>query len=426
MKFFHAFLYIFIISFLFTFIITTPSYEDYTAAFLDTIRIGSQSKQISLILNTLSSKTVLFTNSKRPYAQQIQRGRKSDILIDKVSLEGEKIDSFPFNLEIDDTQLNNANIQGEFGLGIDKENTCDLVDILHDNKIIASKVIGFELQEEEGDKEDKFVLDLEPKVSDYTFCELTSKKFLSSDDFYNEAWISDISHIVIGSTKKDLVWNNTIEVSSKVAFDSRTKHVYIPKDYMKYITNLWNINSIDCKIVHDKESDEQYFKCDKSAKSKILDMPSIYFVIDGYAFRLEAPDLFEIQIDKKYINCLIRFYDHNDNLWILGVPFLREYKTVFDYDEGRIGFKGGHVVNFKEEYEKWQKEVEEKEKEEEESSFFKNGFYSWEKIIMIIGAIIGTLIILYVMYWLYRNCRRETSKYHIELNEQYDKKEFYH
>ena len=74
----------------------------------------------------------------------------------------------------------------------------------------------------------------------------------------------------------------------------------------------------------------------------------------------------------------------------------------------------GTILNYKKEYEKYTKEVEEKEKE----GFFSS--YSWEKVFMIIGAIIGTLIILYVMFWLYRNCRRQTSKYHIELNEQYD------
>ena len=419
MKITFIFIHLFIILLLFTFITTgNPSYEEYTELYIDNIRIGSQSKLISLILNTISSKTVLFTNSKRPYAQQIQKGRKSDVLIDKVSIAGEKIDSFPFNLQIDDTQLNNINIQGELGLGIDKEKTCDLVDVLYDNDLISSKVIELELIEGQGDNDDKVALNLEPKVSDFRFCDLASKKFLSSNDFYYESWICDLSHIILGSTKKDLLWNNTIEVKGKVAFDTRTKYVYIPKDYMKHITNEWNINDIDCKVVHDEESDEKYYSCDKSVKSKIFNMPSIYFIMDGYGFRLEAPDVFEI--DGKKINCLIRFYNDNNDLWVLGIPFLREYKTVFDYEKKKIGFNGGTIVNYQKEYEKYTKEVEKKEKE----GFFSS--YSWEKIIMIIGAIIGTLIILYVMFWLYRNCRRQTSKYHIELNEQYDKKEFYH
>ena len=419
MKVFSKLLNFLIISTLFILIKTTPSYEEYSKLFLDKIRIGSQSKEISLILSTLTSKTVLFTNSKRPYAQEIQRGRKSDVLIDKVSFAGQKIESFPFNLAIDETKLNNKDIQGIFGLGIDKEKTNDLIDILYDNQLITSKVI--ELDIEEGDKEDRVVLNLSPSTNDFTYCDLSKKKILSSDDFYYEAWICDLSHMVIGSTKADLVWKNTIEVKGEVAFDSRTKYIYVPKDYMKYITNLWNINSAECKLVHILSNDEKFYSCSLGMKNRISDMQSIYFVIGGYGYRLKANDLFEN--DGKHLNCVIRFFNDDKNLWILGVPFLREYKTIFDFDNAKIGFKGGDILNFKQDYDKWTKEVAEKE-----NQFFNEYFkgYSWEKIIMIIGTIVGSLIILYVMFWLYRNCDRQNSKYHIELKEQYDKKEFYH
>ena len=418
MKVFFKLLNFLIISTLFILIKTTPSYEEYSKLFLDKIRIGSQSKEISLILSTLTSKTVLFTNSKRPYAQEIQRGRKSDVLIDKVSFAGQKIESFPFNLAIDETKLNNKDIQGIFGLGIDKEKTNDLIDILYDNQLITSKVI--ELDIEEGDKEDRVVLNLSLSTNDFTYCDLSKKKILSSDDFYYEAWICDLSHMVIGSTKADLVWKNTIEVKGEVAFDSRTKYIYVPKDYMKYITNLWNINSAECKLIHVLSSDEKFYSCSLGMKNRISDMQSIYFVIGGYGYRLKANDLFEN--DGKHLNCVIRFFNDDKNLWILGVPFLREYKTIFDFDNAKIGFKGGDILNFKQDYDKWTKEVAEKE-----NQFFNEYFkgYSWEKIIMIIGTIVGSLIILYVMFWLYRNCDRQNSKYHIELKEQYDKKEFY-
>ena len=418
MKVFFKLLNFLIISTLFILIKTTPSYEEYSKLFLDKIRIGSQSKEISLILSTLTSKTVLFTNSKRPYAQEIQRGRKSDVLIDKVSFAGQKIESFPFNLAIDETKLNNKDIQGIFGLGIDKEKTNDLIDILYDNQLITSKVI--ELDIEEGDKEDRAVLNLSPSTNDFTYCDLSKKKILSSDDFYYEAWICDLSHMVIGSTKADLVWKNTIEVKGEVAFDSRTKYIYIPKDYMKYITNLWNINSAECKLVHALSNDEKFYSCSLGMKNRISDMQSIYFVIGGYGYRLKANDLFEN--DGKHLNCVIRFFNDDKNLWILGVPFLREYKTIFDFDNAKIGFKGGDILNFKQDYDKWTKEVAEKE-----NQFFNEYFkgYSWEKIFMIIGTIVGSLIILYVMFWLYRNCDRQNSKYHIELKEKKKKKEFY-
>ena len=152
-------------------------------------------------------------------------------------------------------------------------------------------------------------------------------------------------------------------------------------------------------------------------KDKIFDMRSIYFVMGGYGFRLKAPDL--LVNDGKNLKCIIRFFnDERDNMWVLGIPFLREYKTIFDYKNGKIGFKGGDILDFKKDYERWIKE------EKENSRFFKG--YTSEKVVAIIGTIFGTLIILYIMFWLYRNCKREKPKCHIELNENYDKKEFSH
>ena len=415
MKKFHILVNTFILTVIYNYIISNPSYEDYTSVYLDKIRIGSQSKEISLILNTLSSKTILFTNSKRPYSQEIQKGRKSDALIDKVTFEGELISSFPFNLQMDETKLNNKDIQGEFGLGIDNQNSSDLIDVLFENQVIPAKIVEFNL--EKGEKENKFILNLNPKKDEFTYCELSSKNNFDENDYYYESWICDLSHMVIGSTKSELVWNNTIEVKGKVAFDSRTKYIYIPKEFMKYLSDLWDINSVDCKLLRDKSSNEQYYSCTKDMDNKINNMHSIYFIIGGYGFRLKASDLFEN--DGKNVNCLIKFYNHENNLWVLGEPFLKEYKTILNYNNGQIGFKGGDILNFKEDYEKWAEEVANKEME-----FFKE--YSWEKKIMIVGAIIGSLIILCILFSLYRNYRRENPGYHIELKEQNDKKEFYY
>lgn len=414
MKLINRNLKIFIITSLLSLIKESPSYEEYSTVFLDKIHIGSQSKEISLIINTLTSKTVLFTNSKRPYAQEIQRGRKSDVLIDKITFAGQVIESFPFSLEIDETKLNNKDIQGEFGLGIDKENSNDLIDTLYDNQVIHSKTVEIHIEEEK-DK-DRLIMKFDQKISDYAFCDLLPKKNMDENDYYYEAWICELSHIVVGSTKADLVWNRTKEINGEVTIDSRTKYIYIPKEFMKIISKYWEINENECKLVHDLESDEKYFSCAKSVEKQIYDMHSLYLVIGGYGYRLKAKDLFED--DGKHFNCLIRFINDEKNLWILGLPFLREFKTVLDFNGTRMGFNGEDIINFKEDYKKWAEEVAEKESE------LIYG-YSGEKIVMIIGTIIGTLIILYVAFWLFRNCRREKPKYHIELNEQYDKKEFY-
>ena len=274
MKAIPTFLNILLISSLVQIISSNPSYEDYTFLFLEKFKIGSRSKEINMIINSITSKSVLFTNSKRDYSEEIQKNRKSDVLIDKINFNGQIIPSFPFNLKLDETQLNDPKIQGEFGLGIDKDNSNVLVDTLYENKIITDKVLQLEITQE--NKNDVLKLNFEPIKEEFTFCNLSSK--LEKDNYYSEAWICDLSHIIIGSNKGDLSWNNTLETNGKVVFDTRTKYIYIPKNYLKYISTIWSINGEGCKTVLDSESQEKYFKCNSTMEKHIYSMPSIYLI----------------------------------------------------------------------------------------------------------------------------------------------------
>ena len=412
MKAIPIFLNILLISSLVQIISSNPSYEDYTFLFLEKFKIGSRSKEINMIINSITSKSVLFTNSKRDYSEEIQKNRKSDVLIDKINFNGQIIPSFPFNLKLDETQLNDPKIQGEFGLGIDKDNSNVLVDTLYENKIITDKVLQLEITQE--NKNDVLKLNFEPIKEEFTFCNLSSK--LEKDNYYSEAWICDLSHIIIGSNKGDLSWNNTLETNGKVVFDTRTKYIYIPKNYLKYISTIWSINGEGCKTVLDSESQEKYFKCNSTMEKHIYSMPSIYFIIGGYGYRLKPEDLFEK--DGEHFISLIRFINEENDLWILGVPFLREYKLLFDYNKTRVGFSGADILNYKEEYQKWIVDNAEK------NSKLLSG-YSCETIIFIIGTIIGTCIICYVAFWLYRTWRRGNDKYYIQTDEPADKSKHY-
>ena len=412
MKDLFKFLNILIIASIFQIISSNPSYEDYTFLFLEKFKIGPHSKEINMILNSITSKSILFTNSKRDYSDEIAKKRNSDVLIDKVNFNGEIIPSFPFNLKLDETKLNNPKIQGEFGLGIDNENSNVLVDTLYENKILKEKILEIEVLEE--NKKDILYLNFAPKINEFTFCDLTSK--LDENNFYSQAWICNLSHIVIGSNKGDLAWNNTLETNGKVVFDTRTKYIYIPKDYIKYISTIWSINNDGCKTVLDTENDEKYYKCNLTMEKHIYSMPSIYFIIGGYGYRLKPEELFEK--DGEHFISLIRFINEENDLWILGVPFLREYKLLFDYNKTRVGFSGADILNYKEEYQKWIVDNAEK------NSKLLSG-YSCETIIFIIGTIIGTCIICYVAFWLYRTGRRGNDKYYIQTDEPADKSKHY-
>jgi hypothetical protein len=412
MKAFISLINIFIALNIFSSIITNPSYEEYSFLFLEKFKIGPKSKEINMILNSITSKSVLFTNSKRDYSQEIQRNRKSDVLIDKLNFNGEIIPSFPFNLKLDETKLNNPKIQGEFGLGIDKDNSNVLVDTLYENKILKDKILEIEVLQEKN--KDVLFLNFEPNMNGFTYCDLTSK--LNENNFYSQAWICNISHVIIGSDKGELTWNKTIEVEGKAVFDTRTKYIYVPKNYMKYISTIWDINGEGCKIVLDEESDEKFFQCNSTMEKSIYSMPSIYFIIDGYGYRLKPEHLFE-KDGENFIG-LIRFINEEEDLWVLGIPFLREYKLLLDYNKTRVGLSGENVMNYKEEYEKWQVDTAEKK-----SKLFSG--YTCETIIFIIGTIIGLCIISYVVFWLYRNWRRANNKYKLHEEIQFKKEEIY-
>ena len=412
MKDIHTFLNILIIVSIVLIVSSNPSYEEYSFLFFEKFKIGAQSKEINMILNSITSKSILFTNSKRDYSTEIQKNRNSDVLIDKLNFNGEIIPSFPFNLKLDDTKLNNPKIQGEFGLGLDSDNSNVLVDTLYENKIINDKILEIEVKEE--GKKDVLYLNFEPKINEFTFCNLSSK--LDENNYYSQAWICDLSHIIIGSNKGDLSWNNTLETNGRVVLDTRTKYIYIPKDYLKYISTIWSINNEGCKVVLDSESEEKYFKCNLTMEKHIYSMPSIYFIISGYGYRLKPENLFEKEGEN--FQSLIRFYNEEDDLWIIGMPFLREYKVLFDYNLTRLGFSGENILNYKNEYDKWV--IDEAEKR---SKLFYG--YSYETIIFIIGTIVGICIIFYATFWLCRTWRRDINKYFIHTDEPFDKTKNY-
>lgn len=396
---------ILIIIYFFSTIICYDSKEDYTALFLNKIKIGLEPKEINMIVNTLSSQTVLFTNSGREYYKEIKNGQKNNKLVRGIELCGELINTFTFDLKEDDTKLNNKRIQGEFGLGINEDNSNDLIEILYNKEVIYYKALELITSK----KENIINFNFEPRTKDFIYCNLSSKKFYKSNDLYYDSWICDLSHILVGSTRNELLWDKAIEVEGKAVFDSRSKYIYMPKEYMKYITKEWHMNNNKCKMVRNLENDDKHYSCSRELKSDVFSMKSIYFIIGGYGYRLRPENLFED--DGNNYNSLIRFMDNEDDVWVMGIPFFRSFNVLLDYHEGKIGFKGEDIINYSKEYEKWNEQVKKKEEKMYEMP-------SGEKILAIIGTIVGIGIIAYVGFYFYRAMNREKSKYHIELKEQ--------
>ena len=302
--------------------------NNYTYPLLYKVRIGSQSTEIKLLLNSFSANNLLFTNTNRNYYKQISEGRKSDAFMDKLEFNGQIIRDFPFTLLMDNTGLNSQEIQGEFGLGIDKDNKNDLVENLLFNQIITKRKLILEVSNDL--KSININLDTELYSNEFKYCNLSSKDNL--DITYNEAWICDLSHIInieddTVKSNSESIFENADEVKAKAVFDTRQKNLIFPSNNLAKFKNFIELNK--CKIITDKSLDEKYIQCDKD--NVISKKKSIYFLIDGYGLSFKVEELFED--DGKYINSIIKFSDslNKYNLFIFGIPLFKKYNNLFDY-----------------------------------------------------------------------------------------------
>ena len=386
--------------------------NNYTFPLLYKVRIGSHSTEIKLLLNSFSANNLLFTNTNRKYYKQIAEGRKSDAFMDKLEFNGQIIKDFPFTLLLDNTGFNNQEIQGEFGLGIDKDNKNDLVENLLFNQIITKRKLILEISKDL--QTVNINLDSEAISNEFKYCNLSKKDDL--DIKYNEAWISDLSHIIkIEDENVQLnsksIFENSDPVEARAVFDTRQKNLIFPSNYLGNFNNIFDLKK--CKIISDKSLDEKYFQCDKD--NIISKKKSIYFIIDGYGLNFKVEELFED--DGKYKNSIIRFSDslNKSRLFIFGIPFFQKYNILFDYDNQSIGFKGEGIYDFTKEYSQWVQKNKIVKTEKVGSNNKNENINYKEQILKISGIIIGVCIIICVLFHQYR---RDNVKKHSQLIEE--------
>jgi hypothetical protein len=381
--------------------------ENYTMPYLFSVRIGRQSTEISLLLNSFSSNNILFTNSNRKYSKEISSKRKMDVFMDKLEFNAHIIPDFPFSLILDNTELNSPGIQGEFGLGIDKENRNDLIENLFSNQVISKRKL---ILETSNDLKPKIYTNTESVANNFKYCNLTRKSDL--DNLYEEAWVCELSHLIKEeeNLENKTLWENAKLIMARAVFDTRQRNIILPIKYLDNFKDYWNLEK--CEEVYNQSLNEKYFKCDKSS----FDKKPIYFVIDGYGLKFTFDDLFII--DGKFKRSIISFTNtiSNSNLFIFGMPLFKKYNIMFDFENKRVGFKGENIIDFNKDYSKWK----------EEKSIIKINesnviSVSWtnERTILIIGTTVGILIILYILFYVIRSFKRNNmNKTHSKFVEQ--------
>ena len=349
------------------------------------VQIGENNTQIKMLFNTFTTNQTLYSNSNRKYALKINQKRNHSYITEHITINEIIIPNFDFNIKIDPTNFNDNSIQGEFGLGINLEGKNHFINTLYNNKIIFQKelIIG-----------PQTILDTYLITDKYYFANTTDKKDLPEK--YHDSWIVEQSHILTGTSAKELVWNNSEEINARAVFDSSSKYIYLPIGYFNLILDIWNLNMTKCPIIEDGEK-VKYIRCNDATKDYFKNIKPIYFIFEGYALPFSAGELFEDIGDNKF-ESLVRFRDENYDIWTFGVPLFSKYKVWLKYDKKLIGFNGKNILDFHKDYVLWRKE--------NEKLLNKT---SNDKKIVIIGAVMGSMVLLTILFFLIKSFRVENS-----------------
>ena len=372
---------------LINFIITKEENElrDHSSLLFN-LAIGENNTNISMLFNTFTTNLTLFSNANRKYALEINNKRNHTYLIDSLTINEVILPNLVFDIEIDPTDFNDDSIQGEIGLGINLEGKNEFINLLYNNKIIFQKelIIGA-----------KTILDTYLVTDKYYFMNLTDKSDLPN--IYHDSWIVEQSHILTGTSKKELMWNNSEEINARAIFDSSSKYIYLPIGYLNLILDIWNLNLTKCPLIED-ESKVKYIQCNNTKKDYFKNIKPIYFIFEGYALPFTAEELFEDIGDNKF-QSLVRFREENYDIWTFGVPLFKKYKVWLKYEKNMIGFNAENVLDFNKDYIEWRKENE---------RILNKA--SNDKKIVIIGAVMGSMILLTILFCLIKSSRTENSQ----------------
>ena len=359
--------------------------KSHTSLLFDVL-IGQNNTRIKMLFNTFTTNQTLYSDSNRKYALTINQKRNHSFITESITINEMPLQNFKFYLKIDPTEFNDQTIQGEFGLGINLAGHNDFINTLYNNKIIFQKelIIGRET-----------ILDTYLVTDKYYFANLTDKNDLPEK--YHDSWIVEQSHILTGTSKKELVWNNSEEINARAVMDSSSKYIYLPIGYLNLILDIWNLNMTKCPIIED-ESKIKYIQCTDINKEYFKNIKPIYFIFEGYALPFSAEDLFENMGDNKF-ESLVRFRDENYDIWTFGVPLFSKYKVWLKYDKKLIGFNGENIIDFHQDYKLWRKE--------NEKILNKT---SNDKKIVVIGAVMGSMILLTILFCLIKSFKTENSQ----------------
>jgi hypothetical protein len=285
---------------------------------------------------------------------------------------------------------------GKLGLGYKNEHGDEysILDVLKKSGVIEKKIYSLSEKNQThgrlhlGDFPNEFLRN----SSEYNFCNLTTSEGIDQD--YRDGWICEISHILISEdqTKLKSNFSQALEIlDGRIVFDSAYSYVTIPNMFIPlfkdYFFSHKQFNDT-CKEVEDDYEISFICQMPHLPKNKL----DISFIMSGIAYTLPADLLFEkLYKNEKYFEFLLRFSKKSHNLFVLGHPFMSQFTVVFNGEEKHVGFHGGLVTDYREQWQNWfENEGRMREEQEKYNS------------IILVASIFGGIVFLLVLFIIIR------------------------
>ena len=134
--------------------------------------------------------------------------------------------------------------------------------------------------------------------------------------------------------------------------------------------------------------------CEATIEELKMKGMALSFILQGYVYSLPLDLLFVNTNENGKMEMLIRYIDDDDAIWTFGYPFMNQFLTIFNMEDGQVGLKklkktSLPIVNINKDWEIWHRK--------------KEGIETAGKTIAIIFLI---LVIIGLTFYAYRYIRR--------------------
>lgn len=319
--------------------------------------IGSLGQSMNLVLDISAERTWISTelyNKDKSHSYKTEGdlnnkvqdyfSYKGILSQEEFEIDDKKLRDFDFLLV--DTINNNVLFKGVISLG--REYDKKKYSIVYKLSSLALTFYNtFVLKISEGNKGQLIIGDLSEELKDHSK-QIQSCVLITTDEPIK--WSCELTNVFAGSKGDSISVNpNTNEneyiVSSKsnkiqsinkpAYFETIYNKIYVPKDFIQYLKKNIFIDMDRgtelCKLI---ENDSlSYFTCTKAESEKVVQLNFVFS--NKLALSLPQSSLFDCNGDKCDYQVM---YKRDNDKWIMGLPILKTYQMIFDYNSKEMSF----------------------------------------------------------------------------------------